>query len=222
MKYTFETKIEKNEKGAFIDIPFNVWEICRREGDVPAKVKVGETVFVCNLDPKGGGYYNIPIQPEIMTQLSYEKEYKVSFRITKTKVDDSPYSTSNPIRKIDSVECILQPHDGLCGQACVAMLAGITLEETINVMHCSEWQATIAKIIDALNYFGLEHSEEIVYTCGKSEGTTLPKCAVILEKMGRFSHYLVTYDGKFYDPNLGVMEQYDLSKMKGFLEVLVS
>ena len=88
-------------------------------------------------------------------------------------------------------------------------------------MHCSEWQATIAKIIGALNYFGLEHSEEIVYTCGKTDNVVLPKCAVILEKMGRFSHYLVTFDGKFYDPNLGVMEQYDLSKMKGYLEVLV-
>lgn len=221
MKYTFEKHIEQNENGAFIDIPFNVWEICRREGDVPAKIKVGETIFVCNLEPKEGGYYNIPIQSEIMAKLSFDTEYKVSFRIMKTSVEDSPYSSSNPIRKIDSVECILQPHDGLCGQACVAMLAGITLEETINIMHCSEWQATIAKIIGALNYFGLEHSEEIVYTCGKTDNVVLPKCAVILEKMGRFSHYLVTFDGKFYDPNLGVMEQYDLSKMKGYLEVLV-
>ena len=87
-------------------------------------------------------------------------------------------------------------------------------------MHCSEWQATIAKIIGALNYFGFEHSEEIIYTLGNPD-VKLPKCAVILEKMGRFSHYLVTFDGKYYDPNLGVMEHYDLTKVKGYLEVLV-
>lgn len=220
MKYTFENKIEERENGAFMEIPFNVWEICKREGDVPAKVKIGETIFVCNLEPKEGGYYNIPIQHEIMEQLEFEKEYKVSFRITKTSVEDSPYSTSNPIRKIDHIDSMLQPHDGLCGQTCVAMLAGITLEEVINIMHCSEWQATIAKIIGALNYFGIEHSEEIVYTCGKADAV-LPKCAVILEKMGRFSHYLIVFDGKCYDPNLGVLESYDVTKMKGYLEILI-
>lgn len=220
MKYTFEKEIEKGENGAFIVIPFNVWEICKREGDVPVKVRVGETLFVCNLEPKKNGYYNIPVQPEIMEKLSYDKKYKVSFRITKTSVGDSPYSTSNPIRKIDHIDCIIQPHDGLCGQSCIAMLAGITLDEVINIMHCNEWQATIAKMINALNYFGFEHSEEIVYTCGEP-GVTLPKCAIILEMMGRYSHYLITYDGKFYDPNLGVLDRYDMTKMKGYLEVLV-
>ena len=100
------------------------------------------------------------------------------------------------------------------------MLAGITLDEAINVMHCNEWQATIAKIIDTLNYFGLEHSEEIFYTCGEPD-VTLPKCAIILEKMGRYSHYLVAYDGKYYDSNLGVLDRYDMTKMKGYLEILV-
>ena len=212
MKYTFEKEIEKSERGAFIDIPFNVWEICKREGEVPAKVRVGETLFVCNLEPKKNGYYNIPVQPEIMEKLSYDKKYRISFRITKNSVGDSPYSTSNPIRRIEHIDCLIQPHDGLCGQACIAMLAGITLDEAINVMHCSEWQATIAKIIDTLNYF--------VYTCGE-EDVTLPKCAIILEKMGRYSHYLVAFDGKFYDSNLGVLDRYDMTKMKGYLEILV-
>lgn len=220
MRYTFEKEIEKRENGGFIEIPFNVWEICKREGEVPAKVRVGETLFVCNLEPIKNGYYNIPVQPEIMEQLSYGEKYKVSFRITKSSVEDSPYSTSNPIRKVDHIDVIIQPHDGLCSQTCIAMLAGITLDEAINVMHCSEWQATIAKMIDTLNYFGFEHSEEIIYTCGEPD-VTLPKCAIILEKMGRFSHYLLTFDGKFYDPNLGVLDRYDMTKMKGYLEVLV-
>lgn len=33
-------------------IPFNVWEICKKEGDVPVKVRVADTVFVCNLEPE--------------------------------------------------------------------------------------------------------------------------------------------------------------------------
>ncbi|MBD5461029.1 MAG: DUF1905 domain-containing protein, partial [Lachnospiraceae bacterium] len=70
-----------------------------------------------------------------------------------------------------------------------------------------------------LNYYGIGHSETIVYTEG--ETVTLPKCCVMMEKMGRFCHYLVHYDGKFYDSNLGVQDEYDMSKLLGYLEVEV-
>lgn len=221
MKYSFKQKIENGENGAYFDIPFNVWEVAKKEGEIPVKVRVEDIMFVCNLEPKDtkGGYI-IPLQPEVSENFEADKEYSIAFRLVKSDVSNSPYSTANPIRKIDSIDILIQPHDGLCGQSCVAMLAGITLDETINIMHCNEWQATILKIINALNYFGIEHSEELVYTMGRTD-VKLPKCAVILETMGRFSHYLVTLDGKFYDPNLGIMERYDLTKMKGYLEVLV-
>ena len=218
MIYTFYTKIIKRENGFAMEIPFNVWEICKKEGDVPVKVNISDTVFVCNLEPKGNGYYDIPVQENIVRHFEMDKEYKVTFRITKSSVQDSPYSTSNPIRKIDSMEAVIQPHDGLCGQACVAMLAGITLEDAINAMHCGEWQATIDKIVSALNYYGINHSEEIIYTSGK-EDITLPECCIILEKMGRYSHYLVYYKGKGYDSNLGIIDPYELTKIKGYMEI---
>ena len=40
-----------------------------------------------------------------------------------------------------------------------------------------------------------------------------------MEKMGRYSHYLVTFDGKFYDPNNGIMKEFDLTKLIGYLEI---
>ena len=57
----------------------------------------------------------------------------------------------------------------------------------------------------------------IVYTEGRP--AVLPKCCIMMEKMGRFCHYLVHYDGKFYDSNLGVLEEYDMSKLLGYLEI---
>lgn len=221
MKYSFIGKIEKDDdNNSYIDLPFNIWEIFKKEGNVPAKVKVNGITFVCNLEPKGNGYYKIPIHPQIMEQFEAGKEYPVTFRITKYGVEDSPYCSANPIRHIDHIDCIHQPHDGLCGQSCVAMLAGITIDEASEVMHCAEWQATMDKIIGALNYFGLEHTEELIYTLG-APVVKLPKCCILLEKMGRYSHYLVYFDGKFYDPSLGVMESYDFDKLVGYLEVLV-
>ena len=220
MKYSFISNIEKAENGGIIKIPFNVWEICKKEGDVPVKVKLQDSVFVCNLIPEGNGVYSIPVSAETLKSFEIGKEYPVTFRVTKSSAQESPYSTSNPIRKIDSVEVIKQPHDGLCGQSCVAMLAGISLDEAINTMHCGEWQATMDKIINALNYFGIDHSEEIIYTNGRPD-VKLPKCAVIMEKMGRYSHYLVYFDGVGYDSNLGVLTEYDVTKIKGYMEVYV-
>ena len=220
MKYTFNACVVADKDGGIVKIPFNVWEICRREGDVPVKVKIDETVFVCNLIPEGNGYYSIPVQPEIFKNFTEGKEYTVTFRVTQSNAEQSPYSTSNPIRKIDSINVVIQPHDGLCGQATVAMLAGISLDEAVNIMHLGEWQATMNKIVNALNYFGIDHSEEIIYTNGRTD-ITLPKCCVIMEKMGRFSHYLVYFDGVGYDPNFGEVRDYDLSKINGYMEVYV-
>ena len=220
MTYTFKAAVEANETGTIINIPFNVWEICDKEGNVPAKVKVDGAVFVCNLIPKGKGYYAIPVTKELANTLKETDKHDVTFRITKSEVEDSPYSSANPIRKIDSVTCVHQPADGLCGQSCIAMLAGITIEEASNIMHCAEWQATMGKMINALNYFGFEHSEEIIYTLG-DENVKLPKCCIMMEKMGRYNHYLIGYDGKFYDSTLGVLDEYDFTKLVGYLEVYV-
>ena len=219
MKYTFKAAVEANETGTIINIPFNVWEICDKEGNVPAKVKVDGAVFVCNLIPKGKGYYAIPVTKELANTLKETDKHDVTFRITKSEVEDSPYSSANPIRKIDSVTCVHQPADGLCGQSCIAMLAGITIEEASNIMHCAEWQATMGRMISALNYYGIDHSDIIVYTEGRD--VVLPKCAILMEKMGRFSHYLLYFDGKFYDPNLGIMEEYDMTKLVGYLEIII-
>ena len=221
MRYTYTGKLENDEAGQFIDIPFNIWEICEKEGSVPAKVKIDDNLtFVCNLFPKGKGFYRIPVQPEVAEKIASDSEHKVSFRITKSGVDDSPYSTANPIRRIDHIECVHQPADGLCGQSCIAMLAGISIERVCNIMHCAEWQATMGKMIGALNYFGVEHSEEIIYTVGRPD-VVLPKCCIMMEKMGRYSHYLIGYDGKFYDSSAGVLDEYDFTKLTGYLEVLV-
>lgn len=41
-----------------------------------------------------------------------------------------------------------------------------------------------------------------------------------MEKMGRYSHYLVGYEGKYFDPNLGELKEFDLTKVIGYLEIL--
>lgn len=220
MRYYFESKVEKKAKGYMIQIPFNVWEVCKQRDVIRADVVLDNKVIECELLPLEKGNYEIHIDDEDAVSVELNVPHRVLLHVTGSliKMDqDSPYSLENPIRKIDSMDVILQKQDGLCGQACVAMLAGITIAEVSAAMDCREWQATMGRMISTLNYFGIDHSDIIMYTEGRE--AVLPKCCIMMEKMGRFCHYLVHFDGKFYDPNLGVLEEYDMSKLLGYLEI---
>lgn len=220
MRYFFESIIEKKEKGYMIQIPFNVWEVCKLRDVIQAEVVLDNQILECELLPKEKGNYEIHIHDADALNVKEGVPHKVLLHITGSLIrmdQNSPYSFDNPVRRIDSMDVIIQPEDGLCGQACVAMLSGMTLAEVISVMDCREWQATMGRMISALNYYGIDHSDIIVYTEGRP--AVLPKCCIMMEKMGRFAHYLIHFDGKFYDSNLGVMEEYDMSKLLGYLEI---
>ena len=222
MKYEFEGTVEFRENENAISVPFNVWEVCEKVGDAPVRVCFDDVCFICDLLPKGQGYYDIPVSQDTLSKVELGKKYLISIEIVGNVVSrggDSPYSVEHPIRRIDGVDLVTQPWDGLCGQSCIAMIAGTTLDEACDIMKCREWQANMSKMIATLEYLGIRHADKIVYTLGRS--VELPKCAIIMERMGRYSHYLVEYDGKFYDPNLGVLKEFDMTKMVGYLEIVV-
>ena len=221
MKYEFEGTVEFRENENTIAVPFNVWEVCEKVGDAPVRVCFDDVCFICELVPRGQGYYDIPVSQEILAKVTLGKKYRMSIEIVGNVVAigaDSPYSVEHPIRHIDKVNLVTQPWDGLCGQSCIAMIAGTTLDEASDIMKCREWQANMSKMIATLEYLGIRHADRIVYTLGKE--TELPKCCIIMEKMGRYSHYLVGFEGKYYDPNLGILKEFDLSQVIGYLEII--
>ncbi len=220
MRYFFESKVEKKDEGYTIQIPFNVWEVCKQREVIKGDVVLDNKIIDCELWPKEKGNYEVRIKEQEGLNVETGVSHKILLHVNGSLIrmdQNSPYSFEHPIRKIDSVDVIIQPEDGLCGQSCVAMLAGVTIAEVISVMDCREWQATMGRVISALNYYGIDHTDIIVYTEGRE--TVLPKCAILMEKMGRFCHYLVHFDGKFYDSNLGVLDEYDTSKLLGYLEI---
>ncbi len=220
MKYEFEGTVEFRENENTIAVPFNVWEVCEKVGDAPVRVCFDDVCFICDLVPKGQGYYDIPVSHDTLAKVELGKKYLISIEIVGNVVSmgGSPYSTEHPIRKIDSVDLVTQPWDGLCGQACIAMIAGTSLDEACDIMKCREWQANMSKMIATLEYLGIRHADKIVYTLGKS--VELPHCCIIMEKMGRYSHYLVQFDGGYYEPNQGVLKEFDQTKMVGYLEII--
>ncbi len=220
MRYFFTGKIDKKENGFVIQLPFNVWEVCKLRDEIKADMVLDNEIIACKLLPKEKGNYEIHIEDKDAIKVDLMKSHQMLLHISGSIIEvspDSPYSFDNPIRKIDSVQVIIQPEDGLCGQTCVAMLAGVTIADVIRVMDCREWQATMGMVISALNYYGIDHKDVITYTEGRD--CVLPKCCILMERMGRYCHYLVYFDGKYYDSNLGVLEEYDKSKLLGYLEI---
>lgn len=222
MRYFFNGKIIKENNLYTIRIPFNVWEVSKKRDVIQADIVLDNKIIDCELLPESKGNYKIHLQESDVSHINIDQTHKILLHINRSLIQinqNSPYNFENPIRKIDHIDVIIQPEDGLCGQTCVAMLAGVTIAEVISVMDCREWQATMGRVISALNYYGIDHSEVIVYTEGQE--TTLPKCCIMMEKLGLYCHYLVHYDGKFYDSNLGVITEYDMSKLLGYLEIKV-
>ena len=220
MRYFFTGKIDKKENGFVIQLPFNVWEVCKLRDEIKADMVLDNEIIACKLLPKEKGNYEIHIEDKDAIKVDLTKSHQMLLHISGSIIEvspDSPYSFDNPIRKVDSVQVIIQPEDGLCGQTCVAMLAGVTIADVIRVMDCREWQATMGMVISALNYYGIDHKDVITYTEGRDR--VLPKCCILMERMGRYCHYLVYFDGKYYDSNLGVLEEYDKSKLLGYLEI---
>ena len=116
MKYEFEGTVEFRENENSIAVPFNVWEVCEKIGDAPVRVCFDDVCFTCDLLPKGQGYYDIPVDESTLSKVELGKKYLISIEIVGNAVEvseNSPYSVEHPIRKIDGVELVTQPWDGL-------------------------------------------------------------------------------------------------------------
>ena len=122
MRYFFESKMKEKENGYLIHIPFNVWEVCKQRDVIKADMVLDNNIIECELVPKEKGYYELHIEGGKVLDVNLDEIHKILLHVNGSliKMDqNSPYSFDNPIRKIDSMDVIIQPDDGLCGQACV-------------------------------------------------------------------------------------------------------
>ena len=117
-----------------------------------------------------------------------------------------------------TIDYIKQPTEYLCGHACVAMLAGVTVEEVVSVMKNDK--GTGKKDIEkALNYYGISQAK----TMKKADNSSvLPKVCILKVLLPKYSHWVLYYDGKYYDPEFGLMEEiYQKARIQSYLEIFV-
>ena len=77
MRYFFESKIEKKEKGFMIPIPFNIWEVCKQRDNIKAEVVVDNSIIPCDLLPLEKGKYEIQIEEEDAINVDLNVEQKI-------------------------------------------------------------------------------------------------------------------------------------------------
>ena len=77
MRYFFESKVEKKEKGYMIQIPFNVWEVCKQRDVIKAEVVLDNNVIDCELLPLEKGNYEIHIDDDDAVSVELGVPHKV-------------------------------------------------------------------------------------------------------------------------------------------------
>lgn len=113
---------------------------------------------------------------------------------------------------------IKQPTPETCGQACIAMISGKDINEVIKDMKTSG-PTSIGQLMDILDAYGIRHAERNTRISKKNPAPH--KYSILtVHTHGGYTHWSLLYDGKYYDPEFGIIEgEYTQGKITSFLAI---
>ena len=116
------------------------------------------------------------------------------------------------------MKLIMQPTPETCGQACIAMISEKTIEEVIKDMKKSA-PTSIGQLIEALDFYGITHAERNTRISKKNPFPHEFSILTVHTNNG-YTHWTLQYDGKYYDPEFGLIEgEYTYGKITSFLGI---
>ena len=110
---------------------------------------------------------------------------------------------------------IFEPTPLQCGQAVLAMISGKTVDEIITLCG-TERETTLAQMKEVLNILGFSFNSERKQAFAKCD---LPPIAVLSLETPKCWHWSLYFDGTFYDPEYGVLEDFPVCNRKYFFEI---
>jgi len=110
---------------------------------------------------------------------------------------------------------IHEPTDLQCGQAVLAMLLGIDVRSICEFLG-NERETTLNEMKRVLTHNGVRFSAQRRLAQDKAE---LPVCALLSLETPRCWHWSLYYDGVFYDPEHGVLEDFPPSSRRFYWEI---
>lgn len=117
---------------------------------------------------------------------------------------------------IGNVKHIYEPNPLACGQAVLSMLSGIDVYEIMKLVN-TEKETTLKDMKMALAKLGISYKNERVEVKNKSE---LPRVAMLSLETPKCWHWSLFFDGTFYDPEYGVLDDFPPSNRRYFWEIV--
>ena len=110
---------------------------------------------------------------------------------------------------------IHEPTPLQCGQAVLAMLADVTVDEIINLVG-TERETDLKQMFKSLEHYGINYKRERKAVDKKEH---LPKIAMLSLETPRCWHWSLYFNGTFYDPEHGVLEDFPQCNRKYYWEI---
>lgn len=117
---------------------------------------------------------------------------------------------------VEKVEHIYEPNPLACGQAVLSMLSGVDVYDIMKLVN-TEKETTLKDMKIALKQLGISYKNERVEVKEKSE---LPRVAVLSLETPKCWHWSLFFDGKFYDPEYGILDDFPPSNRRYFWEII--
>ena len=113
---------------------------------------------------------------------------------------------------------VVQPTPETCGQACIAMITGNSVEDVIRDMETSG-PTSIGQLIEALDRCGVRHAERNT-RISKKNPVPHPCSILTVHTNAGYTHWVLLNEGKYYDPEFGLIEgEYTFGKITSFLGI---
>ncbi len=117
---------------------------------------------------------------------------------------------------VESVKHIYEPNPLACGQAVLSMLSGLDVFEIFELVN-TEKETTLKDMKMALNSLGISFKENRVEVKNKCD---LPRVALLSLETPKCWHWSLFFDGKFYDPEYGVCDDFPPSNRRYYWEII--
>lgn len=115
----------------------------------------------------------------------------------------------------DKIKYIREPTDLQCGQTVIAMLAGVSVDEVINVVK-TDRETKLRDMFSALDFYGISYCRERKQARGI---TDLPKVCILSLETPRCWHWSLWFYGAVYDPEHGVLSDFPQCDRKYYFEI---
>ena len=102
-----------------------------------------------------------------------------------------------------------------CGQAVLAMVLDKTVDEIVRYL-CNDRETTLKEMKNTLRNFGVSISDE---KCSAADKHDLPMMCLLSLETPRCWHWSLYYNGTFYDPEHGIMNDFPKSHGRYYWEL---